>query len=119
MKMTLYDLLGLIKEDKAPKKIKLNKQVFVFDEQHKDYQCSENDDYIWDEYLFEDYCWKENLNEEVEILEVTLYPENVSTQDTKIEKLNMLDETNFFDYRLVLNQTRGKINEIIERINNL
>lgn len=110
--MTLYDLLGLMKEDKAPKKIMLNKQVFVFDEQHKDYQCSENDDNIWNEYLFEDYCWKEILNEEVEILEITLYPENVSTQDTKIEKLERVEDFKFA--KLI-----DKINEIIERINNL
>ena len=110
MKMTLYDLLGLMKEDKAPKKIMLDKQVFVFDEQHKDYQCSENDDNIWNEYLFEDYCWKEILDEEVEILEITLYPENVSTQDNKIEKLK---------YYSASNEIIMKINEIIERVNNL
>jgi hypothetical protein len=37
MKITIYELLGLVKEDKAPKEILYNNRVWKYKEQHKDY----------------------------------------------------------------------------------
>ena len=37
MKITIYELLGLIKEGKAPKKIKGGNNIYIYDEFEKDY----------------------------------------------------------------------------------
>lgn len=67
MKITIYELLGLVKEGKAPKKIKYNDYIYTAKgnaiEGFVDY-CSEED-----EWCFNHYVRYENLNDEIEILE--------------------------------------------------
>lgn len=61
-KITVYDLLGLIKEGKAPKKIMFNDKVWEYDNSCDYIDCNGS-------MFFEDYCYTYRLNEEVEILE--------------------------------------------------
>lgn len=64
MKITIYDLIKLIKEDKAPEKVLYEDNVYVFDKDCQDYLNS----YI-DEYLINEICIKiQWLDEEVEII---------------------------------------------------
>lgn len=67
MKKTMYELLGMIKDGKAPKKIKYNDKIYYAKgnaiEGFVDY-CSDED-----EWCFNHYVRYENLNKEVEILE--------------------------------------------------
>lgn len=67
MKKTMYELLGMVKDGKAPKKIKYNDKIYYAKgnaiEGFVDY-CSDED-----EWCFNHYVRYENLNKEVEILE--------------------------------------------------
>lgn len=62
MKTTIYDLLGMIKDGKPPKKIKVFDEEFKYSIRDFDYL---DEDFFW---LFEDYEWLKELNTEVEIL---------------------------------------------------
>ena len=69
MKITIYELLGLIKDGKAPKKV-------LVDDSYYEYNCWGND-YIdvqmtSNYWLFKDYTFGSNgnrLNKEIEIIE--------------------------------------------------
>lgn len=49
--ITIYELIGLIKDNKAPKKIKYNNVVFTFDEKTKIY-ANDKDNQNWN-FLYE------------------------------------------------------------------
>lgn len=108
MKITLYELLGLIKEGKAPKKIKIDGYILKLQE-NETYWKSKYIDKQGDS-LFLDYHI--TLNDEVEIIE----------KEKEIEKLgyccvNTNGETrNFVDVEEVL---KNKINELIDVINDM
>ena len=72
MKITIYELLGLIKDGKAPTKFKYKNRVFYLVD--NDYWCDEIGGWFSVEALDISI-----LNEEVEIME----------EDKKIEKLNL------------------------------
>ena len=61
MKITIYELLEMIKDDKAPKKIKYNNDIYEYED------CDYFD--INRGYLFDRYNVSGILNDEVEILE--------------------------------------------------
>lgn len=63
MRTTIYELLGMIKDGKAPKKIKFADEVLVYDVYTIDYVDSDGDG------LFNEYTWITELNDEVEILD--------------------------------------------------
>lgn len=65
MKITLYDLLGMVKNGKQPKAIKINGHYYVYDELENDYCEGMGYDY---NYLFKNTS-NDSLNDEVEILE--------------------------------------------------
>lgn len=107
MKITIYELLGLVKDGKAPKKIKYNGVELEYDELRKDYYkyCSKG----LFEYKFT-IC-SNFLNDEVEIIE----------EPKKIEKLELesgkIDDKEFLAKYITHN--RHKINEIIDEINKI
>ena len=109
MKITIYELLGLVKDGKAPKKIKYNGVVLVYEDAYEDYWCYSG------KYLFE-YKFatcNDFLNDYVEIIE----------DPKKIEKIARCDsfKVNGELYKPTENQEilRIKINELIDEINNL
>ena len=64
MKITIYDLIKLIKEDKAPEKVLYDENIYSFEKDCQDYQNSFNN-----EYLISEICTKITwLDEEVEII---------------------------------------------------
>ena len=103
--ITIYELLGLIKDGQAPKKIKYKGKIYEYIFQngytHKDGFSSQ--------YFISDFCadYEKDLNDKVEIIE----------EDKKIEKLNydFNDHCNEFLY----NALENKINELIDEINKL
>lgn len=110
MKITIYELLGLIKDGKAPKKILLNGIEFEY--QGDDYLYKDEDKkehWLFSTSYTDKYIWLENfLNDEVEVIEET----------KKIEKLPKDITDNACatrDQRTIAN----KINELIDEINNL
>lgn len=112
MKITMYELLGLVKDGKAPKKIVYNGTETEYDKDTKDYYP------YYDKYLFEyefSTC-KNFLNDEVKIIE--------EPKEGKIQKIChcetglIQNEVEIFIIKQ-LNQMVDKINELIDEINTL
>ena len=104
--ITIYELLGLIKDGKAPKKIEYKGDTYIY--AGDDYSINDNrEDWLITKY---DYFLTNFLNEKVEILE---------EDKPIIEKINLDREPlrgrevpRAIDYLL-----EGRINEIIDYIN--
>ena len=118
MKITIYELLGLVKDGKAPEKIKYNDNIYYLIENRVDlhtYQTMGSNTtrrlslIIDNEYL--------NLNDYVEIIE----------EPKKIEKIKRLNNVadckeliELEDKQHINNHIlKDKINELIDEINNL
>ena len=116
MKITTYELLGLIKDGKAPKKIKYKNNIYEYDGETQNY-CSPIN-MIWDFLIGKDIVAL--LDDEVEIIE----------EPKKIEKIEIYEDE---DGHYFLNNRYNKIyircdetdfmadkfNELIDEINNL
>ena len=115
MKITIYELLGLVKEGKAPKKIKYNDYIYTAKgnaiEGFVDY-CSEED-----EWCFNHYVRYENLNDEIEILEEEKkIPEKLPYYSMeKIQKAKNKDE--WREERITLLEKR--VNDLHIKMNDL
>ena len=116
MKIDIYTLLGLIKDGKAPKKIKYKNNIYEYDGETQNY-CSPIN-MIWDFLIGKDIVAL--LDDEVEIIE---YPK-------KIEKIEIYEdeEGHYFlnkqDRKVYVNCDEmdfmaDKFNELIDEINNL
>ena len=118
--ISVYELLGLIKDGKAPKKIMYNDNVYEFNDY--DYRCivTEIERGFVDYRLIKNYSQKLNflLNEKVEILE---------KDKPIIEKIKMNGESFYSEYvNLWIKKENSdayceylsnKLNEIIDYIN--
>lgn len=114
MKITMYELLGLIKDNKAPKKIKFKNEMYEYNNSIEnnfiDYIGIEKENNVrcyLSSYIGNNYL-SDMLIDEVEIIE----------EPKKIEKLpkNITDNACATrDQRTIAN----KINELIDEINNL
>lgn len=116
MKIDIYTLLGLVKDGKAPKKIKYKNNIYEYDGETQNY-CSPIN-MIWDFLIGKDIVAL--LDDEVEIIE---YPK-------KIEKIEIYED---LDGHYFLNNRDKKIyigcdeidfmvdkfNELIDEINNI
>lgn len=115
MKITMYELLGLVKDGKAPKKIRYNDNIYYSSKDRVDlhvYQTEESDTtrklslIIDNEYL--------NLNDYVEIIE----------EDNEIEKLNLPSFEEFKNMSVaeryvVTAKEYDVFNELIDEVNKL
>ena len=104
MKITIYELLGMIKDNKAPKKIWFNNNEWRLS--GNDYYCDEEREYLFDISVVTDI-----LNDKVEILETT-----ITYKPDKIEKIDIdiTEEAQFgINAKIIY-----KINELIDRWNN-
>lgn len=102
MKITIYELLGLIKDGKAPKQIEYNCETYIYEDEIYDYE-NVNKSFS----LFSFYVVPPILNDEVEIIE-----ENKKIEKCKgYECFECLD-----DY---IEHLRHKIDELIEEIEKL
>lgn len=110
MKITIYELLGLVKDGKAPKHIKCNNLNLYWNDENYTYDIREDKLYV-PFYMF-DYS---ELNDEVEIIE----------EPKKIGKIARCDDVKMTHYDELYKPTeneeilRIKINELIDEINNL
>lgn len=111
MKITVYELLGLVKDDKAPKKIKYDGKIYEF----KDIE--EGNGYVFESAFSKQWLVNrleidnvEHLNCEVEIIE----------EDKKIEKFYFsVYQDEKLGGREIVEGLETKINELIDEINNL
>ena len=124
MKTTIYELLGMIKDGKAPKKIMYDNGIWNYRKRTDMKDTILNVEYINEKTccdLFDEYLITDILNDEVEILEttITMKADHSSTEATnKIEKLNLKVDTwcNPSQCDLALGK---KIDELIDRVNKL
>ena len=82
MKITMYELIGLVKDDKAPKKIVYNDIELEYDKDTRDYYP------YYDKYLFE-YKFADCvdfLEDEVEIIDKPKTIEKISQNNQKKKK---------------------------------
>ena len=98
--ITIYELLGLIKDDKAPKKIHHQYYEYNWNGIDKDYQKNTGDTLLGNINI------QHHLNDKVEIIE----------EDKKIEKLMQLDTR---ETRDCIIKIQDKINELIDVVNEL
>jgi hypothetical protein len=110
MKITMYELLGLVKDGKAPKEIKYGNMKLKYNEGCEDYYLYYGTGLF--EYKFGN-C-KNFLNDEVEIIE----------EPKKIEKITVREKTLGFPNGewTARNMDKAfaiKINELIDKINSL
>ena len=113
MKITMYELMGLVKDGKTPKEIKYKNFVYGWVQKYKTYTR-------YDIIGKDLYITTNNLNDEVEIIE----------EPKKIEKIEMYqDEEGYYflnkqDRKVYVNCDEmdfmvDKFNELIDEINNL
>ena len=114
MKITIYELLGLVKEGKAPKEIRYDDTIYEYSEVNDFYYCNGFS-------LYRDFAANGNcLNDEVEIIE----------EPKKIKKIEMYqdEEGHYFlnkqGRKVYVNCDEidfmvDKFNELIDEINNL
>ena len=112
--VTVYELLGLIKDGKAPKKIMYNDNVYEFNEY--DYRCivTEIERGFVERRLIKNYNQnlQSSLNEKVEILEEDKHIiESISIIGKDIHKLENLGIYN------IIEDIETKLNEVIDYIN--
>lgn len=117
MKVTIYELLGLVKDGKAPKKIKYEDEIWECSKEEY-YSCKDGSILLGD--LFFNYKIQTFINDEVEIIE----------EPKKIEKIEIYEDE---DGHYFLNNRYNKIyircdetdfmidkfNELTDEINNL
>lgn len=127
MKITMYELLGLVKDGKQPKKIKYSSCIMIYDVDENDYRTPEKDYYDADvktyKYLTDCIDLFTDLNDEVEIIEE---PKKIGKLPyyslEKIQKSKNKDEWRENRLELLekrINDYHNKTNELIDEINNL
>ena len=110
MKITIYELIGLVKDGKQPKKIKYSSCIMIYDVDKNDYRTPEKDYYDADvktyKYLTDCIDLFTDLNDKVEIIEEPKKIEKIDfgTLNTQKEKNRAMKDT---------------INKLIDEINNL
>lgn len=116
MKITIYELLGLVKDDKAPEKIKYKYSIYELTPEKDEYYCKN------------EMRWFTNeidslgvLNDYVEIIE----------EDKEIEKIEIVNNGNMNAYAIysadgakcaLTKHSKvmcDKINELIDKVNSL
>ena len=118
MKITMYELLGMVKDGKQPRKIKYRDNLFEYRVGVDDYRADEPIKYHGN-YLFH-YLFEEEvnfLNDEVEILDDE--KKKKSKVPIKLYGLEMLDEDMSHEIAIAKQRynngrIRTKINEIID-----
>ena len=113
MKITMYDLLGLVKDDKAPKKIKFRNEIYEYKNNIKDgsidyvgIEKETNEIFYLSSYIGNNYI-SNILTDEVEIIEE---PKKIKRLDIDFKRID--DEIIYLNFE-------SKINELIDEINNL
>ena len=109
--MTLYELIGRIKDGKAPERVELFDETFKYDKELKDYQDSDGD------WLFQDYDWQSDLDTKLDNYidyVVTITNSNFTVTPAPRKEIEKLVKQGF-----TRNQKKiaDKINELIDEVN--
>ncbi len=116
-KITIYTLLGLVKDGQAPKRIKYDDRIFEFDELEEQY-CYHN----------EDYSINEDLNCHIDGLKRVILKDKVEILDNedeekkipeKLEEYIYTDSLNYNQCNYMFEKLTNKYNEIIDYLDYL
>ena len=115
--ITIYELLGLIKDDKAPKKIKYKDTEYILSDGVQDYLECNKYDFDLLGYCFCNYRTRDFINDKVEIIE-----DNEDIKELEIKNGKVVGEWEngrSYAYTLSAPQTVmvHKINELVRKIN--
>ena len=122
MKITIYELLGLVKDGKAPKKIKFRNEIYEYENHIKDGFIDyvgiekENDEAFYlSSYIGNNYI-SDIFTDEVEIIEELkkIEKEDLFKLDERMSKASLVAWQKANNGIL-----KKKINELIDEINNL
>ncbi len=119
MKITVYELIKLIKENKAPKKVWDNETIYTYDRHNQDYYNTSLDKYLIYEINKKGDLWlNKKINimiEEVDIQEI----ENEDIEEMFIKK--KMKQNYGVDYKLTHQEffIQEKINELVKEVNKL
>ena len=122
MKITLYELLGLLKDGKAPKKVLINDTVYYLLEDKERYVYLRNDHDIrdWERFIDHSINITMCLNDEVLILENNNEAEIIE-EEKEIEELDLGEARSNGEYIISINDKKiqDKINELVRRVKKL
>lgn len=110
MKITIYELIGLVKDGKEPKKIKYKGQEYTFfkDDETTDYSFkSDNEINGWLSTSIGNEYISDMFTNTVEIIE----------EPKKIEKCKNYED--FLEIDDYIEHLKNKINELMDEVNNL
>lgn len=114
MKITMYELLRLVKNDKAPKKIKYEYSIYELTSERNDYYCKNEMRWFTNEINSLGV-----LNEEVEIIEEPKEIEKILWR----EKESLAGNFTASEKQEILarrtEKLKSSLNELIDEINNL
>ena len=121
MKITIYELIGLVKDGKAPKKIKYSSCVMIYDVDENDYRTPEKDYYDADvktyKYLTDCIDLFTDLNDKVEIIEE---PKKIEKWgEGALEEMEKCTDYTLEDLQKYIRILAETQNELIDEINNL
>ena len=113
MKITIYELLGLVKDGKAPQKIKYEYLIYELTSERNDYYCKNEMRWFTNEINSLGV-----LNEDVEIIEEPKKIEKISWS----EKESLAGEPTANEKQNILvrrtEKLKSSLNELIDEINN-
>lgn len=122
MKITLYELLGLIKDRKAPKKVLIDDTVYYLLQDKEIYIYSRNDHDIrdWERFIDHSINITMCLNDEVLILENNNEAEIIE-EEKEIEELDLGEARPNGEYIISINDKKiqDKINELVREVNKI
>ena len=122
MKITMYELLGLVKDGKAPKKIKFRNEIYEYENHIKDgfidyvgIEKETNERFYLSSYIGNNYI-SDIFTDEVEIIEELnkIEKEDLFKLDERMSKASLVAWQKANNGIL-----KKKINELIDEINNL
>ena len=109
MKVTIYELLGMVKDGKAPKKIKYKNEILYYDDETLNYYDDEDMHSLFStpQYI---------LTEEVEIIEEKKIPEKICTN-------RIINTHDILEFEMIQNKINAEytytINKIIDYLDYL
>ena len=129
MKITIYELLGLVKDGKAPKKIKFRNEIYEYKNNIEDgfidyagIEKETNERFYLSSYIGNNYI-SDIFTDEVEIIEEQkkINKIRIDYNSINIDKAFETGTTTFFREKdiEIFQCLSSKINELIDEINNL
>ena len=119
MKITMYELLGLVKDGKAPEKIKFRNEIYEYEHNIKDsfidyvgIEKETNEVFCLSSYIGNNYI-SDIFTDKVEIIEE---PKKIKKLENKID--SSFENANYSE-RMRLTEIVNKLNELIDEINDL